>query len=86
MEEFIEIAKTALPIYLILKIIIGILYIILPFKVYKIKSNTDITANNSHKLNKQVESLLTYTKNLQDEIQCLKNEIKKSLDNQGTKD
>ena len=72
-----DIIEIALPIYLICKIIIAIIYIILPFKIFNIKENAEITATNTEAIYRKLETITIKL----DEIQESQ-ENKKSLDKQ----
>lgn len=73
-SDFIEIA---LPFYLIYKIIIAIIYIILPFKIFNIRENAEITATNTEAIYRKLETITIKLEEIQ-ELQ----ENKKSLDKQ----
>ena len=73
-SDFIEIA---LPICLIYKIIIAIIYIILPFKVFNIRENTEITATNTEAIYRKLETITIKLEEIQES-----QENKKSLDKQ----
>ena len=72
-----DIIEIALPIYLICKIIIAIIYIILPFKIFNIRENAEITATNTEAIYRKLETITIKL----DEIQESQ-ENKKSLDKQ----
>ncbi len=72
-----DIIEIALPIYLIFKIIITIIYIILPFKIFNIRENAEITATNTEAIYRKLETITIKL----DEIQESQ-ENKKSLDKQ----
>lgn len=70
-----DIIEIVLPIYLICKIIITIIYIILPFKIFNMRENAEITATNTEAIYRKLETITIKL----DEIQESQ-ENKKSLD------
>ena len=71
-----DMIEILLPIYLIYKVIAAIIYLILPFKIFNIRENAEVTATNTEAIYRKLETITIKL----DEIQEAQ-ENKKTIDN-----